>query len=103
MEVEGDGEDKGKEGGEGTLRALEALDILTQDAEPRRTTLVDAHNGLNKLSPLAILLTVRHRCPAGTKFAFNCYRHWSQLLIRQPGELPVKTLIREGVTQGDPL
>ena len=36
-------------------------------------------------------------------FAFNFYRHWEKLLLRQPGGLTVTTLIREGVTQGDPL
>ena len=34
---------------------------------------------------------------------FNFYRHWAQLLLRHPGEPPVTTLSREGVTQGDPL
>ena len=34
---------------------------------------------------------------------FNCYRHWAQVLLCQTGELPVKILIREGVTQGNPL
>ena len=65
--------------------------------------LVDARNGFYKLSRLAMLRTVRHRCPAGARFAFNCYRNWAQLLLRQPGELPVTILSREGVTQGDPL
>ena len=50
-----------------------------------------------------MLWTVRHLWPAGAIFAFNCYKHWAQLLLRQPGELPVTILSREGVTQGDPL
>ena len=98
MEVERDRGSKGEEGGGGTQRALEALEFLTQDAEPSGTTLVDAHNGFNELSRLAMLWTVRHRWPAGTRFAFNCYKHWAQLLLRQPGELQVKILSREGVT-----
>ena len=65
--------------------------------------LVDSHNGFNELSRLAMLWTVRHRWPAGARFAFNCYKHWAQLLLRQPGEPPVTILSREGVTQGDPL
>ena len=44
-----------------------------------------------------------HRWPAGARFAFNCYRHWAQLLLHEPGEPPVKILSREGVTQGDSL
>ena len=50
-----------------------------------------------------MLWTVWHRWPAGARFAFNCYKHWTQLLLRQLGELPVTILSREGVTQGDPL
>ena len=71
MEVEGDGGSKGEEGGGGTQRALEALELLTQDADPSGTTLVDARNGFNELSRLAMLWTVRHRWPAGARFAFN--------------------------------
>ena len=50
-----------EEGGGGTQWALEALEFLTQEAEPSGTTLVDARNGFNKLSRLAMLWTVRHR------------------------------------------
>ena len=50
-----------------------------------------------------MLWTVRHRWPAGARFAFNFYSHWAQLLLYQPGEPPVTILSIEGVTQGDPL
>ena len=50
-----------------------------------------------------MMWTMRHRWPAGERFAFNCYRHWEQLLHRQLGDPPVKILSREGVTQGEPL
>ena len=103
MEVEDDEGSEGEDGGGGTHRALEALELLTQEAEPSGTTLVDAYNGFNKLSRLEMLWTVRHRWPAGARFEFNCYRYWVQLLLRQPGELPVTILSREGSTQGDPL
>ena len=86
MEVEEDEGSEGEEGGGGTQRALEALEFLSQDVEPSVTTLVDACNGFNALSRLAMLWTVRHRWPAGARFAFNCYKHWAQLLLRQPGE-----------------
>ena len=107
MEVVGDGEkywaDKGKEEGKGTLLALLDLEFLTQDADPSRTTLVDACNSFNELSRLAMLWTVRHLWPAGARFAFICCRHWAQLLLLQMGEPPVTILIRKGLTQGDPL
>ena len=94
MEVEVDRGSEGEGGNGGTQRALEALELLTQEAEPSGTTLVDARNGFNELSRLAMLWTVRHRWPAGARFAFNCYKHWAQLLLRQPGELPVTILSR---------
>ena len=50
-----------------------------------------------------MLWTVRHRWPERARYAFNCYKDWAQLLLRQPGELKVTILSREGVTQGDPL
>ena len=100
MEDEGS---EGEEGGGGTQRALEALELLTQDAEPSGTMLVHACNGFNELSRLEMLWTVRHHWPAGARFAFNCYKHWAQLLLRQPGDPPVTILSRWGVTQGDPL
>ena len=101
MEVEEPG--KVEEGGDGTQRSLGSLEFLTQDTEPSGTTLVDTHNGFNKLSRLEMLWTVRHHWPSGARFAFNCYRHWAQLLIRQLRELPVTILIREGVIEEDPL
>ena len=103
MEVEADGGSKGEEGGDGTQRELGDLDFLTQDAEPSGTMLIDARNGFNELSRLAMLWTVRHHWPVGERFTFNCYKHWAQLLLRQPGEPPVTILSRERVTQGDPL
>ena len=56
-----------KEGfdGDGTQRALGDRELLTQDAEPSRKTLIEAHNGFNELIRLAILWTVRHRWPTG--------------------------------------
>ena len=62
---------EGKEEGTGTLRALGALEFLTQYAEPSGTTIVDDRNGCNELSRLAMLWTVRHRWPSGVRFVFN--------------------------------
>eukprot|EP00957_Ditylum_brightwellii_P032559 2467100-Ditylum_brightwellii.AAC.1 len=49
-----------------------------------------------------MLWTVFHRWLVGARFVFNCYQHWAQLVIRQPGKDPVVLHIKEGVTQGDP-
>ena len=82
----------------GPLLALEATGLLTQDADPGGTTLLDAHNGLNEMSRLAMLWTVRHHWLTGARFSFNCYRHWKKLLFRQPGVEPVILLRRDGVS-----
>ena len=81
MVVEEERDIKGGEEGGGNQLALEALELLTQEAERSGTTLVDAHNGFNELSCLVMLLTVQHCWRAGTRFAFNYYRHWAQLLL----------------------
>ena len=65
--------------------------------------LVDAHNGFNELSRLEMLWNVRHLWPAGARFTLIFYRNWAQLLLHQPGEPPVKIMIQEEITQGDPL
>ena len=72
--MEETGESKGKEGFNGTQRALVALEFLTQDADPSGTMLVNARNGSNNLSRLSMLWTVQHRWPEGAMFAFNCLR-----------------------------
>ena len=66
--------------------------------------LADAANGFNNLSRLAMLWTVTHRWPRASSFAFNCYRHFPQLVIRVPGDRTPKIILsKEGVTQGDPM
>ena len=60
-------------------------------------------NGFNELGRRAMLWTVRHRWAAGARFAFNCYRHSAQLILRRKGQTGYTLLSREGVTQGDPL
>ena len=92
LEMEMEETCEGEKGGEDTRRALGAQKYLTQDAESSGTTLVDAHNGFNKLSRLTMLWTVRHHWPAGARFSFNCYRHLAQLLLCQLGELTVIVL-----------
>lgn len=65
--------------------------------------LVDVRNGFNKLNHCAILWTVGHRWPSGSRFAFNCYRHSAQLVLQQTSGIPRILQSQEGVTQGDPL
>ena len=63
--------------------------------------LSDARNGFNELSRMAMLWEVRHRWPAGSRFAYNLYRHECRLVLRgPPGTNPAILLSREGVMQG---
>ena len=87
----------------GGVLALEATGILTQDAEQGITNVFDACNGFNELIRLAVIWTVSHRWPVGARFTLNLYRHWAQLLLRQPVDAPVIILRLEGVTQNEPL
>ena len=83
--------------------ALEATGLLTQDAGPGGTTIMDSCYGFNDLIRLAMLWKVRHRWPTGARFVFNCYKYWAQLLPRHSGDTIVILLSLEGVTQCDPL
>ena len=58
MSVEKEVGREGEGEGGGTLRALKALEFLTQEAESSGTMLVDARNGFNELRRLAMLCTV---------------------------------------------
>ena len=81
----------------------DTLGIIPPEDDVKLLLLVDARNGFNELGRKAMLWTARHQWPSSARFAFNCYRHWSTLVVRrdqQPAELLYS---REGVVQGDPL
>jgi hypothetical protein len=80
-----------------------ADDESLSSAEASAILLVDATNGFNELGRKAMLWTVRHRWANGARFSYNCYRHSAQLLLRWCGGDCEIILLREGVTQGDPL
>ena len=65
--------------------------------------LIDAKNAFNEQNRMLMLWTVRHEWPTGARFAFNCYRHWSVLYIRDADGSASTIYSKEGVTQGDPL
>ena len=46
---------------------------------------------------------MRFECPSCAQFEFNCYRHWSKLVIRAGDGTGHFFFRKEGVTQGDPL
>ena len=85
------------------MLALKSIGFQTLEAYMGGTAIIDARNGFNKLIRLTIMWTVRRCWPAGVKFVFNFYKHWEKLFLRQLGSPPVTLLIREGVTQRNPL
>eukprot|EP00957_Ditylum_brightwellii_P178874 13625507-Ditylum_brightwellii.AAC.1 len=66
---------------DGSAERLEEADLstLVLGEGPGGTTLVDARNGFNELSRMAMLWMVRHRWSSGAQFMFNCYQHWAIL------------------------
>ena len=46
---------------------------------------------------------MRHKWDSGVRFAFNCYRHWAKLVIREGDGTGHLLHSKEGVTQGYPL
>ena len=61
-------------------------------------------NAFNEENRTAMLWAVRHECPSGAKFTFNCYRHWDTLVVQDTGDGSRQFLhSKEGLIQGDPL
>ena len=65
--------------------------------------LIDTHNGLYGENCTAMLWVVCHECPRGARFEFNCYHHWTTLVIRAGDGTDHLLHRKEGVTQVDTL
>ena len=50
-----------------------------------------------------MLWAMRHEWPSGARFSFNCYRHWSTLVIRAGYGTGNFLYSKEVVTHGDPV
>ena len=86
--------------------AIHGMSALWRELEAEDNTgflLIDASNAFNEVSRVNMLWVIRHEWPAGARFAFNCYRHHSLLVVRNPGSKAFTFYSKEGVTQGDPL
>jgi hypothetical protein len=88
---------------EGAIHAMRLLWQSHSAEEEWGFLLVDARNAFNEGNRMVMLWTVRHKWPSGARFTFNCYRHWSALVVRFPQGHAYTIFSREGVTQGDPL
>jgi hypothetical protein len=82
----------------------EALWEELPEIEAEGASLFDARNGFNELHRYHMLWQVRHRWAKGSRFAFNCYRHFNQVIVRRGnGRKAFIILSEEGLSQGDPL
>ena len=88
---------------EGGIHAMQHLWKQMKLEEDWGFLLIDARNAFNELNRTAMLWAVRHEWPSGARFAFNCYRHWGILVIRDFDGTCTLIFSQEGVTQGDPL
>jgi hypothetical protein len=62
---------------EGGIHNVQHLWVQHAPEEERGFLLVDALNTFNELNQTAMLWTIRHEWPFGTRFAFNCYWYWA--------------------------
>ena len=73
------------------------------DEEDWGFLLIYTRNAFNEENRTAMLWDVRHKWPSGARFTYNCYRHWSTLVVRNTEDGSGHFLhSKEGVTQGDP-
>ena len=101
-----------------TLRCVRAEGLLDPNVDPGAaeddrhsrykaggsfgSALFDAKNGFIELNRELMLWNVADLRNQGSRFAFNCYRHWVRCLVRtEPGHPPLVIHSQEGITQGD--
>ena len=65
-----------------------------EDENPHVSIVLDPRNGFNELGRKAKFWMVRHRWATGCRFAFNCYRHQCQLILRPRGAMCYTILLR---------
>ena len=65
--------------------------------------IVETNNAFNEVNRFRMLWAVRHLWPSGARFVFNCYRHWSSLVLRKGNGTAIFLHSNESVTQGGPL
>ena len=93
-----------KAGIKGGIHAIQQIWDDNNNDDEWGFLLVDAKNAFNELNRTLMLWTVRHLWPSGAKFAFNCYKHHSTLIIRSSKIEDMASISsEEGVTQGDVL
>ena len=66
---------------EGGIHVIRLLWEMHAAEEEWGFLLIDAKNAFNEGNRLAMLWTVRHKWPSGARFTFNCYKHWTTLVV----------------------
>ena len=89
-------------GVKGWVHAVQLLCQKHAQEEDWGFLLVDARKAFNEENRTVMLCAVRHEWPSGAQFTFNCYRHWSTLVIMACGGTDQFLQSKEGVIQGDP-
>lgn len=89
---------------EGLVHAVTTEWELASDQEEREGFILDdARNAFNVLDRNHMLWNVRHELPSLARFIFNCYKHWSRLVLRVPnGKAAIIISSQTGTTQGGP-
>ena len=89
---------------EGGIHAMRFLWEKQSKEEDSGFFLIDARNAFNEENRTSMLWAVRHECPSGAHFIFNCYLHWATIVVRNTGDGPSHLLhSKEVVNQGYPL
>ena len=71
--------------------------------EERGFLLLDANNAFNEINRVRMLWTDRHLWTSVARFVFNCYCHWSSLVLWNLNGTEIILHSREVMTQGVPL
>ena len=87
-----------KAGINGTFQGVQAIWDKSSTMEDWEFLFMEANNALNEINRVGMLWTVQHLWPSGGRFVFNCYRHWSLLILLNENETASFLHIREGVT-----
>ena len=82
----------------GVIHGVQALWDENLSTEEWGFLLADAKNTFNEIHRVGMLWTVRHIWPSVAPFAFNCYRHWSSLVLKNSNGTASILHSREGVT-----
>ena len=87
----------------GAIHRVQALWDENSSTEEWVFLLVDAKNAFNDINRVGMVWTVQHLWTSRARFVFNCYRHWSSLVLRNGNGTSRFLKIVWGVTQGYPL